>query len=181
MTTVFKILIVGDIGVGKTTSIKRFTEDKLIRVEKTVGVDMVLKNIKVNVKKSKTIEITLQIWDFSGGPQFRDILHNYADGTHGVIFMFDSTNIKTLHGLREWFRNVDSNLPQAVPKLLVSSKHDLRESNLNDDILQDHMNKFKYNDYYPISSYTGENVDIVFQRICDLIVNRLSFYGSLKK
>jgi small GTP-binding protein len=181
LTTIFKVLILGDTGVGKTTSVSRFAEEKLIQAEKTVGVDMVLKNVKVNVKKSKTTEITLQLWDFSGEPQFRDILHNYSAGTHGVIFMFDSTDIETLHNLKEWHRNVDYSLSQDVPKLLVSSKHDLRESNLKDDVLLDHMNQFKYNDYYPTSSFTGENIDVVYQRMSSLIITRLTFYEFLKK
>ncbi|MHA1992089.1 MAG: Rab family GTPase [Candidatus Hodarchaeales archaeon] len=181
MTTIFKVLILGDNGVGKTTSVTRFVEEKLIQTEKTVGVDMVIKNVKVNVKKSETIEAALQLWDFSGEPQFRDILHNYSAGTHGVIFMFDSTDIESLHNLKEWHKNVDYNLSQDVPRLLVSSKHDLRESNVEDDVLRDHMNQFKYNDYYPTSSFTGENNDEVYQRMCGLIETRLAFLELLKK
>ncbi|MHA1982890.1 MAG: Rab family GTPase [Candidatus Hodarchaeales archaeon] len=181
LTTIFKVLILGDSGVGKTTSVSRFTEEKVIQAEKTVGVDMLLKNVKVNAKKSKTFEVGLQLWDFSGEPQFRDILHNYSAGTHGVIFMFDSTNIETLHNLKEWHRNVDYSLSQDIPKLLVSSKHDLKESNLKNDVLQDHMNQFKYNDYYPTSSFTGENIDVVYQRMSSLIETRLAFYEFLKK
>ncbi|MFW9928337.1 MAG: Rab family GTPase [Candidatus Thorarchaeota archaeon] len=178
---IFKVLVLGDSGVGKTTCISRFTEEKLIQVEKTIGVVMVLNNLKVSEKKSKTTEVTLQLWDFSGEPQIRDITHNYTTGTHGLIFMFDSTNIKTLHDLKEWHRNVDYNLSHDIPRILVSTKHDLRESNLPEGILQDHMNQYKYNDYFPTSSFTGENVDIVYQRICTLILTRLAFYELMKK
>lgn len=181
LTTIFKVLILGDTGVGKTTSVNRFVEEKLIQTEKTVGVDMLLKKVKVTVKKSKNTEITLQLWDFSGEPQFRDILQSYSDGTHGVIFMFDSTNLKTLHNLKEWHRNADAILSQDVPKLLVSSKHDLKDSKVKDDVLQDHMNQFKYNEYYPTSAFTGENIDVVYQRMCSLIATRLAFYELLKK
>lgn len=181
MTSIFKVLVVGDTGVGKTTCINRFTEEKLIHVGKTVGVDMVTKNVKINAKKSKAREVTLQLWDFSGEPQFREILHNYSNETHGVIFMFDSTDTDTLHNLKEWHRNIDYSLSQDVPRVLVSSKHDLKESNIQDDILKEHMNQFKYNEYFPTSSFTGENIDVVFQKMCHLIETRLAFYDFLKK
>lgn len=166
----FKVLVVGDSGVGKTTSVTRFVEGKFLPTKKTIGVDFLLKNVKVNLEKSKEIKAVLQLWDFSGEAQFREILPYYVSGAQGIVFYFDSTEPKTLNNLKEWHDVVNKYLPGNVPKLLASSKHDLKEANIDQEVLKKHMDQFQYQEYYPTSSVSGENIEKVYQRISDLIV-----------
>ncbi|MHA2104554.1 MAG: Rab family GTPase [Candidatus Hodarchaeales archaeon] len=166
----FKVLVVGDSGVGKTTSVTRFVEGKFLPTKKTIGVDFMLKNVKINLEKSKEIKAVLQLWDFSGEAQFREILPYYVSGAQGVVYMFDSTAPETLINLQDWHEVANKYLPQNVPKLLVSTKHDLKESNVNEETLMEHREIFNYNDYFSSSSVNGENIDKIYQRISDLIV-----------
>ena len=94
----FKVLIVGNAGVGKTACIFRFCENTFISgYVSTVGIDFKVKTVLVQDKKVK-----LQIWDTAGQERFRSITHAYYRGAMGFLLMFDVTNNDSFLSVREW-------------------------------------------------------------------------------
>ena len=92
----FKIIIIGDSGVGKPAFLLRFTDDSFTGTHlTTIGVDFKIKIINF---EDKTIK--LQIWDTAGSERFRTITKTYYKGTHGIILMYDVTNRNSFENIR---------------------------------------------------------------------------------
>eukprot|EP01027_Heterolobosea_sp_BB2_P008070 GEZU01011984.1.p1 GENE.GEZU01011984.1~~GEZU01011984.1.p1 ORF type:complete len:201 (-),score=27.74 GEZU01011984.1:99-701(-) len=120
----FKLLLVGDSGVGKSSLLLRFTdgvfdEDK----EATIGVDFKVKFLNV---KGKRIKLT--IWDTAGQERFRTLTSQYYRGAQGVILVYDVTRKETFDNLKNWLSEVEmySTHPDVV-KLLVGNKIDVTD------------------------------------------------------
>ena len=119
---VFKLVIAGDGGVGKTSLTNKFitgifkTDTRI-----TIGVEFFIKDIAVDGLGT----VRLQIWDFGGEERFRFLLPTYVKGANGILFMFSTTNMLTLSHFDDWLpilRNYDPN----IPIMLVGSKIDLK-------------------------------------------------------
>lgn len=121
----FKILLVGDSGVGKSCLLMRFTADRFDdNTVSTIGVDFRIKYTQFNGKKCK-----LSIWDTAGQERFRTLTSSYYRGAQGIIFVYDVTRRETFENLEDiWMREVDmySTVEDAV-KMVVANKVDLEE------------------------------------------------------
>merc|ERR1712182_16612 len=82
----FKILLVGDSGVGKSSVLLRFTQNEFEDMSPTIGVDFKLKMMNVEDERLK-----LTIWDTAGQERFRTLTSSYYRGAHGIIFVYDVT------------------------------------------------------------------------------------------
>ena len=124
---VFKILVVGEKNVGKTTLIRRYVDGKFMDVTMaTIGVDFSLKTVFLGKKPEDEDEengkkAVLQIWDIAGENRFRAILPSYIMGTEGVILAFDATDVKTLEKLSEWIEIINRNTPKRLFFILSES------------------------------------------------------------
>lgn len=117
----FKVLLVGDAGVGKSCLVRRFSEDAFSDAYKvTVGVDFKIKTVEL---ERKTIK--LQLWDTAGEERFYSITSCFYRGAHGIIVVYDVTKQKSFDNVKTWFREVERNASQHVCKLLVGNKNDL--------------------------------------------------------
>ena len=93
---VFKVIVAGNSGVGKTCLVQRFIDKRFNEGTKaTIGVDFSLKNVTLDEEQLGS-SVALQIWDMAGENRFRSILPYYIAGTQGLILAFDSTNPPTL-------------------------------------------------------------------------------------
>ena len=163
----YKMCIFGDGGVGKTTLINRYISGKYSEDFKmTIGVDFYTKNIEI-----EEINVNLQIWDFAGERQFKNLLPNYVIGASGGIFLYDISRFYSLIHLEDWL-NVLNKAPDyrehRMPILLVGSKSDLALEGKR-TVDQEYASKYgkKHNlfDYFECSSKTGEKVDLIFKTI----------------
>jgi small GTP-binding protein len=169
---IYKVAIIGNIGVGKTAALARFVHGRFISdTRPTLGVDFSLKHITFNSDDPvPATKITLQIWDIAGEQRFRELIPYYISGVKGIILVFDCTSMKTLESLHEWINVIRSFIdPYTIPLILISSKNDL-ESNIDTNILSKFMNIYKINEYYETSSITGKNIEAVFRKIGILIL-----------
>ena len=118
----FKILLLGDTEVGKTSYILRFCEDQFPEVSiTTIGLDTKTKFIKVNDKK-----IQLVIWDSAGQERFKSIAKNSYKGAHGIILMYAVNNLKSFKAIKEWINNIKEGIDiKRVGLLIVGNKIDL--------------------------------------------------------
>jgi Ras-related protein Rab-11A len=169
----FKIPIIGDGGVGKTTLTHRYLHGLFKEsYHLTIGVDFFLKKFEIDGRN-----VSLQIWDFAGEEKFRFLLPGVINGAHGTIFMFDITRYGTFENLSTWFnvfKTANENFNQDVPALLVGSKTDLkglRTVSAKEAKSLAQNNNFK--EYIECSSKNGENVEEIFQAITKIMMEKV--------
>lgn len=115
----FKLLVVGESGVGKTCMLLRFADNKFEEnFLSTIGVDFKVKEIVVDGKKVK-----LQIWDSAGQERFRNITASYYRNCSAIIIVYDITNHDSFDRVSKWVEDVRGFVPDA-PLLLVGNKCD---------------------------------------------------------
>jgi len=117
----FKLLLIGDSGVGKSCLLLRFADDTYTESYiSTIGVDFKIRTIELD---GKTIK--LQIWDTAGQERFRTISSTYYRGAHGIIVVYDITNMVSFDNVKRWLTEIDKYARENVNKLLVGNKMDL--------------------------------------------------------
>ncbi|SCZ96320.1 BZ3500_MvSof-1268-A1-R1_Chr8-2g10115 [Microbotryum saponariae] len=117
----FKLLLIGDSGVGKSCLLLRFADDTYTESYiSTIGVDFKIRTIEL---EGKTVK--LQIWDTAGQERFRTITSSYYRGAHGIIVVYDVTDNDTFSNVKQWLQEIDRYACEGVNKLLVGNKSDL--------------------------------------------------------
>ncbi|XP_077213805.1 RAB GTPASE HOMOLOG B18 [Tasmannia lanceolata] len=117
----FKLLLIGDSGVGKSSLLLSFTSDSFEDLSPTIGVDFKVKIVTIGDKKLK-----LAIWDTAGQERFRTLTSSYYRGAQGVIMVYDVTRRETFTNLSDiWAKEVDLySTNQDCIKMLVGNKVD---------------------------------------------------------
>ncbi|XP_057512449.1 ras-related protein RABC2a-like [Actinidia eriantha] len=120
----FKILLIGDSGVGKSSLLVTFISNSVEDLAPTIGVDFKIKHLTVGGKRLK-----LTIWDTAGQERFRTLTSSYYRGAQGIILVYDVTRRETFTNLSDvWAKEVDLySTSQDCVKILVGNKVD-RES-----------------------------------------------------
>ncbi|KAL7282907.1 hypothetical protein ACG7TL_002324 [Trametes sanguinea] len=119
----FKLLLIGDSGVGKSCLLLRFAEDAFTdSYLSTIGVDFKIRTIQLDGKTVK-----LQIWDTAGQERFRTIAAAYYRGAHGIIMVYDVTEMETFSNVKVWLQEIDKHASEGVKKLMIGNKSDLVE------------------------------------------------------
>lgn len=117
----FKLLLIGDSGVGKSCLLLRFADDTYTdSYISTIGVDFKIKTINLDSQVIK-----LQIWDTAGQERFKTITSSYYRGAHGIIIVYDVTDPESFNNVRNWMQEIDKYAMENVNKLLVGNKCDL--------------------------------------------------------
>lgn len=120
----FKLLMIGDAGVGKSSMLLRFTDDSFDdHIQSTIGVDFKVKHMDVMGKRVK-----LTIWDTAGQERFRTLTSSYYRGAQGVVMVYDVTRRDSFENLDQWLKEIKLYSPnngEGVVKLLVGNKIDL--------------------------------------------------------
>ena len=169
-----KICLVGDVGVGKTSLIRRYVldvfDDKYIA---TIGTKVTKREIVVNDSKSGAPpKIVLLIWDIMGQPSFREVLREaYFYGVEGALAVCDVTSKESLGELRYWIKAMSATTGK-VPIVFLGNKCDLREETR---IPYQDLEVFAKKHESPAlltSAKTGYNVEQSFTTLVDMIVDR---------
>jgi len=164
---IFKIVIFGDAGCGKTTLLKKYVTDLFISDTKmTIGVDFETKTLNFD-----GFAVKLMIWDFGGEERFRFIFPNYVSGAMGGILMYDITNYSSLSHAVDWLSVINGSRNE-IPIVLVGGKSDLgilREVLYEDGLaVTNDMNLYAF---YECSSKTGKNIEAIFKSLAKAMLN----------
>ena len=119
----FKVLLIGDSGTGKSCLLIRFADDQFSdNYISTIGVDFKIKTITVDGKTVK-----MQVWDTAGQERFRTITASYYRGSNGIILVYDVTNRDSFDHVSYWMQEVDRLAATDVCRLIVGNKSDLTD------------------------------------------------------
>eukprot|EP00878_Enallax_costatus_P005971 GHUV01006263.1.p1 GENE.GHUV01006263.1~~GHUV01006263.1.p1 ORF type:complete len:293 (+),score=94.48 GHUV01006263.1:851-1729(+) len=121
----FKVLLIGDSGVGKTCLVMRFISDRFEdQLPSTVGVDFAIKRMVVH-----DLNVKVTIWDTAGQERFRALTSTFYRGAKGIIFVYDVTRRETLDSLSDsWMSELESYQPHPdVARMVVANKVDQHE------------------------------------------------------
>jgi len=133
---VFKVLILGDSGTGKTALVRRSVHDFFTEgYRSTIGVDFSLKVLRW----TEDLEIRLQMWDLAGQDRFNHLSRLYFNKASGALLVCDQSD-KSLEGIIKWKKELDSKLCD-TPAVILVNKDDLREEEgvSNDDIAMEEL------------------------------------------
>lgn len=167
MTIIFKTVISGEGGVGKTALAIRFTKGVYLEGTKmTIGVDF--SAVKVSLRNES---VTLQLWDFGGESRFRFILPGYCKGASGALLVFDLTQTYTFQSLKEWLDLIRQNTPANTPIVLVGSKMDLPNRTVTREMAERFKTEQNLAGYIECSAKSGQNVGHVFGLVTQAMLN----------
>jgi Ras-related protein Rab-1A len=160
----YKLLIVGDAGVGKTNLLTQFTDGKFSDQVANIGEDFKRKDVTVN---GQTIQ--LQIWDTAGQEKFRKITFGLYRGAHGIILAYDITKKATLDNLDKWLKDITDYGGEKVTKIVAGNKTDLEtERVVTTQQGQDFAEAHKLG-FIETSAKSNKNVEDMFQLIANKI------------
>jgi len=165
----FKLLLIGDSGVGKSCLLLRFADDTYTESYiSTIGVDFKIRTIELD---GKTIK--LQIWDTAGQERFRTITSSYYRGAHGIIVVYDTTDQESFNNVKQWLQEIDRYACETVNKLLVGNKCDLTHKKV-----VDYQTAKEYADslgipFLETSAKNATNVEQAFMTMAAEIKNRM--------
>ncbi|KAF0972456.1 hypothetical protein FDP41_009359 [Naegleria fowleri] len=117
----YKVVVIGDSGVGKSNLITRFTQNKFTKDTKpTIGVEFGAKSIEYD-----GVTIKGQIWDTAGQERFRAISAAYYRGANGALIVYDITNQESFDNLEKWFKEIENQGENGCINILIGNKCDL--------------------------------------------------------
>lgn len=117
----YKILLIGDTGVGKSALMYRFADNTYSEnFVSTIGVDFKVKTINIGNKRAK-----IQIWDTAGQCRFRSIISCYYKGSHGIIIIFDITDRNSFNNVKIWLNEIKKNAKENIDTILIGNKCDI--------------------------------------------------------
>ena len=162
----FKILLLGDSGVGKSSLLLRYTKHEFnVDMRSTIGVEFALKYLKIH-----NFQLKVQFWDTAGMDRYRSITSAYYKGAKGVIIVYDICREKSFENVDKWIEDFKSKADEDAVILLIGNKNDLddkREVNIEEAELKAQKNKFAFME---TSAKDNNNVDKAFETLFKEIV-----------
>lgn len=167
----FKLLLIGDSGVGKSSLLHRFADDDYKDdYISTIGVDFKIKTLEGPDGK----QMKLQIWDTAGQERFRTITSSYYRGAHGIIIVYDITDSESFANVKQWLHEINRYASENVNKLLVGNKSDLTSDRQVSTEQGKELAESLKLDFVETSAKSNNNVTEVFHKMAGEIRERIA-------
>jgi len=170
----FKIITLGDSGVGKTSIIRRYANNIFDEsILSTVGVGFAFKEVELKNKK----KVKLKLIDTAGQEKFKSLAKSYFKNVDGVLFVYSFEIPQSFENLKEWIKlfNTSHNGKTGVPMILVGNKSDLEEEEevqKNDKLVNDFLEEFKDFKFYRTSAKENILINDLFQELAEEIYSK---------
>ena len=169
----FKIIVLGDIAVGKTSVIARYITNTFSEDYKS-SISCEYKEKKIDIDGENIAN--LQIWDTCGEEKFMSVTKQYYNDAHGAIVVYDLTEKKTFERLESWIENLKNNAPAKIVIMIAGNKLDLSDKKVN---LENELKPYKEKyECYEISAKSGANISLVFENLTHKIIEKLNEKGE---
>lgn len=174
---IFKVLVVGDVGTGKTSIIKKYVHGIFnANYKSTIGVDFAMKNITYPPHSVK-----LMIWDIAGQERFSNMTRIYYKDSHAVIMVFDVLRPYTFDSLTHWLEDVRIKLGDDIPVYIFGNKWDSELFNIDQNQIIKFCEDNKIAGYFMTSARNNIGIEDGMKALTDLLVsNEFSGKNSLK-
>ena len=168
---IFKIILIGNSGVGKSCILQRYMKHTFEEKYKcTIGVDFLMKSIVINGQTVK-----LQLWDTAGQEKYKSMVTSYYRGANVALIVFDLTSHISFEALPTWIENYYKNGPELKNIILIGNKKDMEE---NRQVTEEEAKAFSEENnmiYFETSAKEGDNIDYVFNYAAETL---LEFYSK---
>ena len=165
----FKIILVGDSNVGKTSLINRFMGFEFQEnYACTINADFKIKTLSID----QLTGAELTVWDTCGQEKFRSITRQYFRDAHGVILVYDVSNENSFKGLNVWLNEIKNNTKGEISIILVGNKIDIFDRKIS----QKEANEYALRNgllYIETSSKEGINIDTPFENLANDIIKKI--------
>jgi Ras-related protein Rab-7L1 len=179
----YKILVVGDVSVGKTSFIQRYVKEKFEHQYKaTIGVDFIAKRVKQGDR-----EFVLNFWDIAGQDRFASMMRVYYQNAQAAFVLFDTTQEETFEGAEYWKANIDAKVwrpfsQKPIPVILLATKTDLAKADSKDELhpafSEGFLEKMKkaceehdFRAWYGISSKDNTGIDQAMNKMIEILTS----------
>jgi len=166
----FKVVLIGDSGVGKSNLLSRFTRNEFnLESKSTIGVEFATKSIQVDTKTVKA-----QIWDTAGQERYRAITSAYYRGAVGALLVYDISKQITFENVERWLKELRDHAEQNIVIMLVGNKSDLRHKRA---VTTEHAMAFAESNnlaFIETSALDATGVDEAFRQILTEIYRLMS-------
>lgn len=163
-----KVVFVGQSNVGKTSILHRFNNDFSPDSRATVGVAFMKKTVKLHGK-----DVVLEIWDTAGQERYNSMTKTYFRGAGCCVFVFDMTDIQSLHSLNKWKQMADETLSSHIhiKYIVVGNKNDLDQPKIDQSIIEKWCTVNTVSRFIVTSAVTGEGINELIIQIATCISN----------
>lgn len=166
----FKILIIGNSSVGKTSFLFRYADNSFTSAfVSTVGIDFKVKTV---VRREKRIK--LQIWDTAGQERYRTITTAYYRGAMGFILMYDVTNEESFASVQDWVTQIKTYSWDNAQVILVGNKSDIQAERIISTERGQQLADQLGLEFFETSAKDNINVQEVFDRLVDVICDKMT-------
>eukprot|EP01006_Ploeotia_vitrea_P056317 TRINITY_DN68089_c10_g7_i1.p1 TRINITY_DN68089_c10_g7~~TRINITY_DN68089_c10_g7_i1.p1 ORF type:complete len:227 (+),score=28.84 TRINITY_DN68089_c10_g7_i1:25-705(+) len=170
----YKVLVVGDYAVGKTSLIRRYcTGDFTPNYRITIGVDFCVKTLEDYGPEKKNI--SLQLWDIAGHERFGAMTRVYYKFAIAAVVTFDLTRMSTLDSAKKWRQDINDKvvLPneEPIPMILLANKCDLPDVEIPTEKLDKFVEENGFIGWIATSAKTGQNIEEAFHQLVDSIIS----------
>ena len=161
----FKIILLGDVSVGKTAIMNRYMYGQYNNeYECTINPQSRIKEYQID----EDIIAKITIWDTCGEEKFKALTRQYYRDTNGILLIFDLCNRDTFLNLNNWLNEINEIAPKEVSIVIVGNKVDMKR-----EVSLEEVQKFAQDNlltYYEISAKNGINVDLAFEKLAREII-----------
>lgn len=161
----FKVVLMGDSGVGKTSIVLQFSEHVFREITRpTVGSGCV--NKRIITQKGPC---SLMIWDTAGEERYRSVTSLYSQGANAFIIVYDVTDESTFESIPDWIETIQQTADDDSLIYIIANKTDIPERTVSDVRAFEWAHQHRY-PYFEVSARTGERVDLVFEDVAEKLV-----------
>lgn len=170
----YKVVLIGDSGVGKSNLLSRFTRNEFsLETKSTIGVEFATRSVQADKKTIKA-----QIWDTAGQERYRAITSAYYRGAVGALLVYDVSKQQTFKSVERWLTELRENASPNIVIMLVGNKSDLRHlREVPTEAAKEYAEKNALS-FIETSALEATNVELAFQNILTEIYHQSARPGS---
>ena len=175
----YKIILVGDSGVGKTCILMRAVNNKFSdNYQPTIGFEFLLMYFQVN-----NIKIKLQIWDTCGQEMYRSLIQGFYRNTAATILVYSKTDRNSFDNLTMWIKDIKNNTEQDMPILLAGNKNDEEKDKIevNKEEAEEISKQYNLKYFCESSAKTGYNINQIFEEVAKVVYKDFCLKRNTRK
>ena len=174
----FRVVLLGEAAVGKTSLLRRFTENIFDEEYKaTIGTTFATKDVTITDDNGDKTNVRLVTWDMGGQATYKELRRQFMKGAAAAIIVYDVTRPETFMAMNNWFESFRESVQGAIA-VIAANKIDLKEERMVPVEPGLMLRDWFQAQYYETSAKTGEAVTDVFAKVAELLLKQSKDAGT---